>query len=198
MAPHIGADCCWATNILAAFSVSYKALRSALKCIDYSQRYAWQRLSATARSAARPAASVQRAPAASTFTGCARAHGRQGGAAARVAKWRPGFVVDDGSLSEKVRTGLLTTARCTRETSRGITTSTCSTWTSRRAPASPWLESDAYATNQDDVAEAFSAFLANFYYVSRHSGKSSSLPGESYAGKYLRRLPHALSPTEFQ
>ena len=45
---------------------------------------------------------------------------------------------------------------------------------------------DAYARNQDDVAEAFSAFLANFYraYPNTRS-KRLFLTGESYAGKYL-------------
>ena len=45
---------------------------------------------------------------------------------------------------------------------------------------------DAYATNQDDVAEAFSAFLANFYraYPDART-KQLWLTGESYAGKYL-------------
>ena len=45
---------------------------------------------------------------------------------------------------------------------------------------------DAYATNQEDVAEAFSAFLANFYraYPDTRT-KQLWLTGESYAGKYL-------------
>ena len=45
---------------------------------------------------------------------------------------------------------------------------------------------DAYARNQDDVAEAFSAFLANFYgaYPDTRT-KQLWLTGESYAGKYL-------------
>ena len=45
---------------------------------------------------------------------------------------------------------------------------------------------DAYATNQDDVAEAFSAFMANFYqsYPDART-KQLWLTGESYAGKYL-------------
>ena len=44
----------------------------------------------------------------------------------------------------------------------------------------------AYARNQDDVAEAFSAFLANFYgaYPETRT-KQLWLTGESYAGKYL-------------
>ena len=45
---------------------------------------------------------------------------------------------------------------------------------------------DAYATNQDDVAEAFSAFMANFYSVYPDArSKQLFLTGESYAGKYL-------------
>ena len=45
---------------------------------------------------------------------------------------------------------------------------------------------DAYATNEDDVAEAFSAFLANFYSAYPDSRtKQLWLTGESYAGKYL-------------
>ena len=44
----------------------------------------------------------------------------------------------------------------------------------------------AYAQNQEDVAEAFSAFMANFYraYPDARS-KQLWLTGESYAGKYL-------------
>ena len=44
----------------------------------------------------------------------------------------------------------------------------------------------SYARNQDDVAEAFSAFLANFYraYPDART-KQLWLTGESYAGKYL-------------
>ena len=45
---------------------------------------------------------------------------------------------------------------------------------------------DAYATSQDDVAEAFSAFLANFYGAYPDARKKQLwLTGESYAGKYL-------------
>jgi vitellogenic carboxypeptidase-like protein len=45
---------------------------------------------------------------------------------------------------------------------------------------------DAYARNQDDVAEAFSAFLANFYGAYPDARKKQLwLTGESYAGKYL-------------
>ena len=82
----------------SVFSVLQGTLRSALKCIDYSQRYAWQRLQSTPfmrpwqrkrlRSQSRllrssPAARLlqrsvhsslavsQRAPAVKTFTGCA-------------------------------------------------------------------------------------------------------------------------------
>ena len=45
---------------------------------------------------------------------------------------------------------------------------------------------DAYARNQDDVAEAFSAFLANFYRAYPETRtKQLWLMGESYAGKYL-------------
>ena len=45
---------------------------------------------------------------------------------------------------------------------------------------------DAYATNQEEVAEAFSAFLANFYraYPDTRT-RQLWLTGESYAGKYL-------------
>ena len=44
----------------------------------------------------------------------------------------------------------------------------------------------AYAQNQEDVAEAFSAFLANFYRAYPDSRtKQLWLTGESYAGKYL-------------
>ena len=44
----------------------------------------------------------------------------------------------------------------------------------------------AYARNQDDVAEAFSAFLANFYGAYPDARKKQLwLTGESYAGKYL-------------
>ena len=44
----------------------------------------------------------------------------------------------------------------------------------------------AYARNQDDVAEAFSAFLANFYRAHPDArSKQLFLTGESYAGKYL-------------
>ena len=49
---------------------------------------------------------------------------------------------------------------------------------------------DAYATNQDDVAEAFSAFLANFYHAHPDSRtKQLWLTGESYAGKYDMQRP---------
>ena len=45
---------------------------------------------------------------------------------------------------------------------------------------------DAYATNQDDVAEAFSAFMANFYHAYPNTRTQELfLTGESYAGKYL-------------
>jgi vitellogenic carboxypeptidase-like protein len=45
---------------------------------------------------------------------------------------------------------------------------------------------DAYATNQEEVAEAFSAFLANFYsFYPDTRNKQLFLTGESYAGKYL-------------
>ena len=76
---------------------------------------------------------------------------------------------------------------------------------------------DAYATNQDEVAQAFSAFMANFYRAYPDSRtKQLWLTGESYAGKYDMRRPlintcdivsragtchpsqHALSPMEFQ
>ena len=44
----------------------------------------------------------------------------------------------------------------------------------------------AYARNQDDVAEAFSAFMANFYHAYPNTrSKQLWLTGESYAGKYL-------------
>ena len=44
----------------------------------------------------------------------------------------------------------------------------------------------AYARNQDDVAEAFSAFMANFYHAYPNPrSKQLWLTGESYAGKYL-------------
>ena len=71
------------------------------------------------------------------------------------------------------------------------------------------------AKNQDDVAEAFSAFLANFYQAHPNTRtKQLWLTGESYAGKYDMRRPllntcdivsrtgtchpsqHASSPTE--
>ena len=45
---------------------------------------------------------------------------------------------------------------------------------------------DAYATNQEEVAEAFSAFLANFYsFYPDTRNRQLFLTGESYAGKYL-------------
>ena len=49
---------------------------------------------------------------------------------------------------------------------------------------------DAYARNQYEVAEAFSAFLANFYraYPDART-KQLWLTGESYAGKYDMRRP---------
>ena len=44
----------------------------------------------------------------------------------------------------------------------------------------------AYAQNQEDVAEAFSALMANFYRAYPDAGsKQLWLTGESYAGKYL-------------
>ena len=44
----------------------------------------------------------------------------------------------------------------------------------------------AYARNQEDVAEAFSAFVANFYQAHPDTRtKQLWLTGESYAGKYL-------------
>ena len=47
-------------------------------------------------------------------------------------------------------------------------------------------QSGAYARNQNDVAEAFSAFLANFYHSYPETrSKQLWLTGESYAGKYL-------------
>ena len=71
----------------SVFSVLQGTLRSALKCIDYSQRYAWQRLQSTPFMRQRQQernqrrlphlvrsspAVFQRARAASTFTGYAR------------------------------------------------------------------------------------------------------------------------------
>ena len=47
-------------------------------------------------------------------------------------------------------------------------------------------QQSAYAQNQEDVAEAFSAFMANFYRTYPDAwSKQLWLTGESYAGKYL-------------
>ena len=56
---------------------------------------------------------------------------------------------------------------------------------------------DAYATNQEDVAEAFSAFLANFYraYPDTRT-KQLWLTGRATRASIYRRSQHTLSRTE--